>query len=310
MNRFKQWLAGHSLGGLNMTPLGSVMVLLFALAVLMFFYFPPKTTPEIELNNLPWNHEQFAAIRDVAGRILWCFAALLQTVVLLFAIACFSKILRRTLTRRALLLVIGVCALILASVVLFGQNIGFYFSQLPAQLLKRSLEKRHNSVLGYLIDFHNGLAFILAIAGLLAIGCCAAQPNGEPIRSFKNRKDEMRFLLLVSMIALIAGLVQVHFEYRWVASLFRDKSDSEKLWELGVELCNSITIGAGCLFSAVLLAAFVPGFYMLQVQFEFSYGTTLKTKPFQISWKEIATDVLKIAGPVLTAWPLASLFKT
>jgi hypothetical protein len=274
-----------------------------------------KTMPWPSQSTNPEAH-RMSGLRDVSGRFLWGLASVLQVVVFLVVATYFVYVLS---TRENYWTLIGVliCDAICALVV-------FYFSttspsrdpigaDFPGALLSRALDEVGDSDYVVAVNLQNSLTAAMMLLGILAIGSALdGGIEGKLSQGDMNEQvAQLRDLLTAATAALIIGVIQLHFEFRWVAGLFVNqnvKEGLEKTWEPATTMAASITLAAGGVFSLILLAAFFPAVVMLQRRVT-SYNAATPANAIAFSWTDFSLDALKAIGPILAAGPLAVLGK-
>jgi hypothetical protein len=317
-------------------PLLSVGLLLVLVWIGKKIIFDSGEGPGVELKRLPWfeknvNGEQNlkVGIREASNRILWGLAGVLQTSVFIFAIAAFTRILYVSMCRvlddipkLPLYFVVGtLLAGAVIGIAIFwtgrtdqhDEEVAFGL-QIPGGILHQACDKIDNKVLGIVIDVENGLAAIVILTGLFAIGSLL-MPGHSP-SAYKHdlaaRKKQMRLLLNISAIALVVGVVQIHIEYQWATSLLvrppgGDAAKVGDVWEPGAAAASSFTVAGGGIYSLCLLAAFVPAATYLGLEIG-AFNENNKFAPIEFDSKDLYADAVKLAGPILTAG-VAIIFK-
>lgn len=292
-----------------------------------------KSTPRFDLDALPWVNDQTTlkdrsavTLGDVSSRLLWGLSVFIQTLVFGWAICVFVRAIWVSLAKclQGGWFAFWMAFVPLAAIGVFWLSFAYGRSNeysrgygLVGYLLGTAIKKQGIERVGHFVDVENGVLAGVIFLGVAAIGSVNLPVGLSGARGVISRSDlvakveMLRWLLTVSSILLIAGVVQIGFEYRWVAAQFVDEKDTGKLWEPGAAMASAATLAAGVFLSLVLAAAFVPAAYILKVQIddhnEINKGPFLQR--IKYSLPDLYWVVAKIAGPVLAAAPFASLFK-
>jgi hypothetical protein len=311
---------------INTIPLWSIGAIILALAIAEILIFRISKSRDVHLvESLPWptksvnpDARRIVALRDISGRLLWGLATVLQVVVFVAAAGYFVHVLKARESRRALM-GIGVCDLGLAlAIFLVSQTsssrdpVGIDF---PGALLSKGLMEVNNSDYIVAVNLQNAMTAAMMLLGILAIGSALGRPAKKPLtqKGLNERIEQLRDLLTVATGALAVGVIQMHFEYRWVSGLLVNQNPKEGLdkpWEPAMTATAAITLAAGGLFSLLLIAAFFPAVLVLQNRVDIHNKTARGGARIALSWRQFYLDALKIIGPVLTAGPLAALVKS
>jgi hypothetical protein len=197
-----------------------------------------------------------------------------------------------------------------------------------AGFLERALDEAHVANLGPFIDAGNGMMVTLYFAGIFAV-CSTLVDVRQAATSERDHITSsirsLRTLLNASALALVVGVIQVNFEYRWASTLLvAPPPDQDKLWEPGSSAAASIILSTGGLLSFVLAATFIPAGTVLYTwvckynegaraaavgsrSFRLKRAAAAGSRIIRLEWKQMLGDVFKIIGPVLTAGPLAAI---
>lgn len=265
-----------------------------------------------------------ARLREISARMVWGTSFLAQTLTFVACIAFFFSVPWQILQTRSKQIAVWLTGLSvgisLATAIrafLIAGESGEPFphsSAVRAGFLSRAIAQAHVPQLGWYIDVGNGLMIVLCCSGILAVGATilhCGRPTLSDREAIRASIATLRRLLTVGAVALIVGVLQVNFEYRWAASLLVD-ADSQKLSEAGNSAAAAIILSTGALLTMVLAATFVPaGFILYRRASNFNRNARQKganaPEEIPLDWKEMLGDALKIIGPALTAGPLAAL---
>jgi len=293
---------------------GLVVLLLVAYAILfMTGEVPDLNIPAAGLVAL---NPSLAAIQDASARFVWAIAAVVQTLVCFLVIAYFSIVMRASMRKWQFVKIISV--LLLVGIVTFGTGL-FYtftgkadFGRLPTNLLRQAAHRVNNRVLAVAIDFENALTLLLGLTAAAAVGAVLGSSHQSERTEVELQIERLRRLLNASTAALTAGVVQVFFEYRWVAAVLFPTAGSDaskSLTDFGGTTASSITLAAGGALSLFLVACFAPSAAIIKYRVDEINKGLVANEQIVFGWNDLWKDAVKIIIPVFTAGPLAALFK-
>jgi len=303
-------------------PFSSVLIaaFLFGLAYLVLFV-AAKPQPvdkslvsSLTVGKATEQDRALGTIQELTARLAWGAAEAVQTGVLLFAIVYFWIIQHRSLYDRPNLSagLIAISLLVGAAVFLHGRlSNQSPCGTLPTATLLVVVDGTENRVLGWALDFENGLAAVLGASCAIAVGTVLGSSRWLQEADFERQIQSIRHLLNAATVALTVGVLQIFFEYRWVAAVVfpvTTVAANKALPDFGSMIAASFTFAAGSALSLFLVACFVPAAAIIKYRVDRTNGLPGR-HPFRFDASKLWQDALKITAPILAAAPLAAFLK-
>ena len=296
-------------------------VVLFRIAYLVFFLTPEpsglKTSSlAIAIDTSRTAKDQgLAEIHDATAKFAWAVSAAVQTAVFSLVILYFWIILYRVLTGY----ILWFCATVALPLVIGAREFAAgmrtdassLLGPLPTDLLRVAVHGSGNRVLPATTNFENALAVVLGMSAALAVVAVLGETHSKRME-VERQIETIRRLLTATTIALTAGVIQIFFEYRWVAAVLFPAQADEKtktLTEFGSTTAALITFGAASGLSLFLVACFVPAAAIIKSRSDQVNKSLDKDEKIDFDTGQLWKDALQIVAPLITVGPLAILFK-